>query len=162
MLSIIIPVASSLVINAYSSYRNLFLVNKFAFEADQSLRKFRDSMLSLKISNIRSAEAKHIHFRTLEGEDRYFLLDDASGSLKYCKEDCEDGEGLIDDSFGYLAKNVNYDNSTFIYYNSQNEAIPPEDFNDNLYRAIYFIKLDLEFSADDIVSTHSAIFRPSG
>ena len=72
VLGILIPLTATLVINAYSYYTDILIINKLSLSADNTLRSVTNDIR--KMDQIQDADAKDLHFTLIGGGKRFQVL----------------------------------------------------------------------------------------
>ena len=119
VLGILIPLTATLVINAYSYYTDILIINKLSLSADNTLRSVTNDIR--KMNQIQDADDKYLHFTLIGSGERYYRFE--GETFQVCKESCVAQGAPVPANFGVLATNVNLAESDFKFYPAKITAI---------------------------------------
>ena len=162
VLGILIPLTATLVINAYSYYTDILIINKLSLSADNTLRSVTNDIR--KMDQIRLAADKYLYFSLNGGGERYYRFE--GETFQVCKVSCV-AEGA---NFGVLATNVNLAESDFKFYTETITAINGIDPGDggfsypnqpsSLSPSVLFIKVEFQLDSGNMELPFMTIVRP--
>ena len=162
VLGILIPLTATLVINAYSYYTDILIINKLSLSADNTLRSVTNDIR--KMDQIRLAADKYLYFSLNGGGERYYRFE--GETFQVCKVSCI-AEGA---NFGVLATNVNLAESDFKFYTETITAINGIDPGDVRFSypsqpssfspSVLFIKMEFQLDSGNMELPFMTIVRP--
>ena len=167
VLGILIPLTATLVINAYSYYTDILIINKLSLSADNTLRSVTNDIR--KMDEIQDADDKYLHFTLIGSGERYYRFE--GETFQVCKESCvSDGGAPVPGNFGDLATNVNPAESDFKFYTEKITPINGIDPGDggfsypnqpsSLSPSVLFIKVEFQLDSGNMELPFMTIVRP--
>ena len=166
VLGILIPLTATLVINAYSYYTDILIINKLSLSADNTLRSVTNDIR--KMNQIQDADDKYLHFTLIGSGERYYRFE--GETFQVCKESCVAQGAPVPANFGVLATNVNLAESDFKFYPAKITAINGIDPGDggfsypnqpsSLTPPVLFIKMKFQLNSGNMELPFMTIVRP--
>lgn len=166
VLAILIPLTSTLVINSYSYYSDILIINKLSLSADNTLRSVTNDIR--KMDQIQNAGDKYLYFTLIGGGERYYRFE--GETFQICKGSCVDVGAPVPGNFGDLATNVNLAESDFKFYTEKITDINGIDPGDGSFSypnqpssfitPVLFIKVEFQLDSDNMTIPFMTIVRP--
>ena len=166
VLGILIPLTSTLVINSYSYYSDILIINKLSLSADNTLRSVTNDIR--KMDQIQNAGAKYLYFTLIGGGERYYRFE--GETFQICKGRCVAVGAPVPGNFGDLATNVNFAESDFKFYTEKITDINGIDPGDGSFSypnqpssfitPVLFIKVEFQLDSGNITIPFMTIVRP--
>ena len=166
VLGILIPLTSTLVINSYSYYSDILIINKLSLSADNTLRSVTNDIR--KMDQIQNAGAKYLYFTLIGGGERYYRFE--GETFQICKGSCVDVGAPVPGNFGDLATNVNPAESDFKFYIEKitpTNGINPGDVRfsypnqpSSFSPSVLFIKVEFQLDSGNMELPFMTIVRP--
>ena len=161
VLGILIPITATLVINSYSYYSDISIINKLSLSADNTLRSVTNDIR--KMDQIKDADDKYLRFTLIDSGERYYRFE--GEAFQICKKNCFDEGAPVPGNFGDLATNVNVSESSFKFYTELIEGdndidLGDQDFEDPIDPPVIFIKVEFQLDSGNMTIPFMTIVRP--